>query len=128
MKTVKIFALALATCAALFLTSCNKDNNEKVSGVYGVTANVETIDYNKGHGIIFQAIESAVNETAKNFDFKTDANDKAVIAAADKAAKDHENQSDIDIVIDVVFKPGNTMGQAEKKPILVKSYTFKAVE
>lgn len=118
--------MGLAVLMALCLSSCSKNNNdEKVSGTYGVTANVGTIDYNKGHGIIFGAIENAVNETARNFSFRTDANDKAVIAAADKAAKEHENQSDIDIVISVVFKPGNVSGEAEKKPIEVKSYTFK---
>ena len=126
MKTVKIFATGLAVLMALSLSSCKKTTgDEKVSGTYEVTANVETVDYNKGHGVIFGAMESAVNETARNFSFRTDANDKAVIAAADKAAKEHENQSDIDIVISVVFKPGNVSGQAENKPIVIKSYTFK---
>ena len=38
-----------------------------------------------------------------------------------------EGQANKPIVVSVIFQPGNEMGQAEKKPIVIKNYTFKPV-
>lgn len=126
MKTFKFMALAAAACLSFCLVSCKKDVDEKVSGTYGVTVNVD-VDYNKGSGIIFSEMENAVNTVAKDFSFRTKANDDAIIAATDKVEKDYKDQADKEVVISVVFKPGNVVGQPEKNPEVVKAYTFKPV-
>lgn len=46
---------------------------------------------------------------------------------ADKAAEEHKDQANKKVVVSVVFQPGNAMGEAEKKPIVIKSYTFTPV-
>ena len=75
----------------------------------------------------FSEMEKAVNTVAKDFSFRTKANDDAIIAATDKVEKDYKDQADKEVVISVVFKPGNVVGQSEKKPEVVKAYTFKPV-
>ena len=82
------------------------------------------VSSSEGSGIIFVAIRDAVITASRGFDFRTDSNDKAVIAAADKAAEEHKNQANKKVVVSVVFQPGNAMGEAEKKPVVIKSYTF----
>ena len=124
MKTVRIIAMALVACMALCLTSCNKNVSEPVSGTYGVTADK---DVPSGAGSIFAEMSDAVT-SAGNFSFRSEANDSAVKAAADKVYNERKGTSDINATISVVFKPGNVSGQAEKKPELVKAYKFEVVE
>ena len=113
----------------LALVSCGKPGEEPVSGTYGVTTNLtEDINYHVGYGIIFGAMEDAVTEASKGFSVRSEASDNAVKAAADKVYEERKNQSDKDVILTVVFKPGNVSGQPEKTPIPIKSYTFKAVE
>lgn len=129
MKTIKFFAMALVACVAMCLTSCGKPGEEPVSGTYGVTTNLtEDIDFNKGSGIVYHEMEEAVTEASKGFSVRSDASDNAVKAAADKVYEERKNYSDKAMILTVVFKPGNVVGQPEKKPIPIKSYTFEAVE
>ena len=47
--------------------------------------------------------------------------------AADKVAAEYKDQADKPIVVSVVFRPGNAMGEAEKADIVIKKYTFTPV-
>ena len=124
MKVFKLIAVAATACLALCFTSCTKTTgDDKVVGSYTATCDTD-VSSSEGSGVIFVAIRDAVIKASKGFDFRTDANDKAVIAAADKAAEEHKNQANKAIVVSVVFQPGNAMGEAEKKPVVLKSYTF----
>ena len=106
MKTFKFIALAAVACLAFCFSSCTK------------------VSSSEGSGVIFFAIRDAVITASKGFNVRSDANDKAVIAAADKAAEEHKNQANKRIVVSVVFQPGNAMGEAEKKPVVIKTYPF----
>lgn len=53
---------------------------------------------------------------------------KVVIAAADKVAAEYKDQANKPIEVYVVFQPGNAMGEAEKKPIVIKTYKFTPVD
>ena len=129
MKAFKLIALAAAACMAICFTSCTKvsGGDDKNLGTYGATCDV-SVSTSEGSGVIFSAIRDAVIVTSRSFDFRTDANDKAVIAAADKAAAEHKDQANKKIVVSVIFQPANAMGEAEKKPIVLKSYTFNPVD
>ena len=126
MKAFKFIALAVAACMTLCFTSCTKTGTDQTLGTYSATCNVE-VSTSEGSGIIFSAIRDAVINASRGFDFRTDANDKAVIAAADKAAAEHKDQANKAIVVSVVFQPANAMGEAEKKPIVIKTYPFTPV-
>jgi hypothetical protein len=125
MKTIKLIAMALVACMALCFTSCSI-NDPGDSGSYTATCN-ETVNSNKGSGIIFNAIRDAVIVAGRGRDFRTAANDKVVIEAADKVAAQYKDQTDIPIVVSVVFRPGNAMGEAEKADIVIKNYSFTPV-
>lgn len=126
MKTIKFFALAIVACMALCFTSCTKTGDTDEFGTYTATCDV-TVSSSEGSGIIFNQIRDAVLIAGKSFNFRNSANDKAVIAAADKKAEEYKDQANKPIVVSVIFQPGNEMGQAEKKPIVIKNYTFKPV-
>lgn len=124
MKTVKTILLAVAACMALCFTSCNKTTDTgKDSGTYTAIADVD-LSSKEGSGIIFYQIRDAVILAGRSFNFRTDANDKVVIAAADQVAAQYKDYANKKVVVSVVFQPGNAMGEAEKKPIVIKSYTF----
>ena len=127
MKAFKFIALAAVACLALCFSSCTKiSGNDKTVGSYTATCDIN-VSSSEGSGIIFVAIRDAVITASRGFDVRSDSNDKAVIAAADKAAEEHKNQANKKIVVSVVFQPGNAMGEAEKKPVVIKSYTFTPV-
>lgn len=124
MKAFKFIALAAVACLAFCLSSCTKTSgNDKTVGSYTAICDTE-VSSAEGSGIIFFAIRDAVIKASKGFDFRTDSNDSAVIAAADKVAEEYKNQANKQVVVSVVFQPGNAMGESEKKPIVIKSYTF----
>lgn len=124
MKAIIFIALAAVACLTLCFTSCTKTTgDDKTVGTYTATCD-SNVSSSEGSGVIFYAIRDAVISASRGFDFRTDSNDKAVIAAADKAAEEHKNQANKQIVVSVVFQPGNAMGEAEKKPVVIKSYTF----
>ena len=75
----------------------------------------------------FNKIRDAVILAGRGRDFHTAANDKVVIEAADKVAAEYKDQADKPIVVSVVFRPGNAMGEAEKADIVIKKYTFTPV-
>ena len=98
----------------LSITSCTKTTgDDKTVGSYTATCDTE-VSSSEGSGIIYVAIRDAVIKASRGFDFRTDSNDKAVIAAADKAAEEHKDQANKKVVVSVVFQPGNAMGEAEK--------------
>ena len=124
MKAVKFFALAMAACLTLCFTSCTKTSGtDQNVGTYTAICDSD-VSSSEGSGIIFFAIRDAVITASRDFNVRSDANDKTVVAAADKAAEAHKNQANKKVVVSVVFQPGNAMGEAEKKPIVIKSYTF----
>lgn len=125
---MKRFLILLLVPFALSFTSCTKTTDTgKDAGSYTAICD-DNVSSSEGSGVIFFAIRDAVLNASRNFDFRTDANDKAVIAAADKAAEEHKNQANKKIVVSVVFQPGHAMGEAEKKPVVIKSYTFTPVD
>ncbi len=125
MKTIKLIAMAFAACMALCFTSCSiKDPGD--SGSYTATCDV-AVTGNEGSGIIFNKIRDAVILAGRGLDFRTAANDKVVIEAADKVAAEYKDQANKPIVVSVVFRPGNAMGEAEKSDIVIKKYTFTPV-
>lgn len=127
MKTIKLIAMAFVACMALCLSSCTKvDTGSGDSGSYTATCNV-TVSNSEGSGIIFYKIRDAVIVAGRDFNFKTSANDKVVIAAADKVAAEYKDQANKPIEVYVVFQPGNAMGEAAKKPIVIKTYKFTPV-
>lgn len=81
-----------------------------------------------GSGVIFTAMYDEVAKLAREMNFRTDANDKKVIAATDKIAAEYKNQASEKITISVVFTEANESGKAEKKPVVLKSYVFTPVE
>jgi hypothetical protein len=125
MKAFKIIALATAVCLTLcFASSCTKiSGNDKDMGSYSAICD-SNVSSSEGSGIIYFAIRDAVINASRGFDFRSDSNDKTVIAAADEAAEEHKYQANKKVVVSVVFQPGNAMGEAEKKPVVIKSYTF----
>lgn len=124
MKAFKFIALAAVACLAFCFSSCTKiSGDDKNVGTYTAISDVD-VTSSEGSGVIFFAIRDAVINASRGFDVRTASNDKAVIAAADKAAEEHKNQANKKIVVSVVFQPGNAMGEAEKKPVVIKSYTF----
>lgn len=124
MKAVILFALAMAACLTLCFTSCTKTSStDQNVGTYTAICDSD-VSSSEGSGIIFFAIRDAVITASRGFNVRSDANDKAVVAAADKAAEAHKDQANKKVVVSVVFQPGNAMGEAEKKPIVIKSYTF----
>lgn len=127
MKAIKLIAMAAAACMALCFTSCAKINDPGDSGSYTATCNI-AVSSSEGSGIIFNKIRDAVILAGRDFNFKTDANDKVVTDAADKVAAEYKDQANKAIVVTVVFRPGHAMGEAEKPDIPVKSYTFTPVD
>ena len=124
MKAIKFIALAAVACLTLCFTSCTKTTgDDKNVGSYTATCDSD-VSSSEGSGIIFFAIRDAVITASRGFNVRSDSNDKAVIAAADKAAEEHKDQANKKVVVSVVFQPGNAMGEAEKKPVVIKSYTF----
>ena len=84
---------------------CTKiSGDDKNVGTYTAISDVD-VTSSEGSGVIFFAIRDAVINASRGFNVRSDSNDKAVIAAADKAAEEHKNQ-------------------ANKKIVVVKSYTF----
>lgn len=105
MKTFIFIALAAAACLAFCFSSCTKiSGDDKTVGTYTATCDAD-VSSSEGSGVIFFAIRDAVINASRGFNVRSDSNDKAVIAAADKAAEEHKNQ-------------------ANKKIVVVKSYTF----
>ena len=125
---MKRFLLFLLVPLALCFTSCTKTtDNGKDVGTYTAICDTD-VSSSEGSGIIYVAIRDAVIIASRGFDFRTADNDKAVIAAADKAAEEHKDQANKKVVVSVVFQPGHAMGEAEKKPVVIKSYTFTPVD
>jgi hypothetical protein len=128
LKGFKFIALAAVACLTLCFTSCTKTTgDDKNVGSYTAICDSD-VSSSEGSGIIFFAIRDAVITASRGFNVRSDSNDKAVIAAADKAAEEHKNQANKAVVVSVVFQPGNAMGEAEKKPTVLKSYTFVPVD
>ena len=127
MKAVKFIALAIVAGMALCFTACTKVNDPGDSGSYIATCDI-TVSNNEGSGIIFNQIRDAVILAGRGLDFRTAENDKVVIAAADKVAAEYKDQANKAIVVSVVFRPGNAMGEAEKPDIVIKKYTFTPVD
>ena len=117
----KFFAMAVAAVVAFSITSCKTDDGEKVSGTYGVSADIAV---DNAPGSIFWDMSDAVTKAAEGFKFRTAESDNAVVAAADKVYAERKNQSDKEMTLTVYFKPGNSMGEAEKAPIKLKDYKF----
>ncbi len=127
MKAIKFFALAVAACMALCFTSCTKTSPEPNVGTYTCIPDI-TVSSSEGSGIIFVAMRDAVLKATRDFHSRSDAGDKAAISAAESAAAEHKDQANKKIVVSVVFQPGNAMGESEKAPIVLKSYTFNPVD
>ena len=127
MKAVKFIALAIVAGMALCFTACTKVNDPGDSGSYTATCDI-TVSNSEGSGIIFNQIRDAVILAGRGLDFRTAENDKVVIAAADKVAAEYKDQANKAIVVSVVFRPGNAMGEAEKPDIVIKKYTFTPVD
>ena len=124
MKLVKIILLAVA--AALLTVSCvQKSGPEGTLGNYSVTNDKGTVNASTGSGIIYTKMYDAVAKL--KFDFRTTANDKAVIAATDKVASDYKDYANETIKISVVFTEANALGEAQKAPVVIKTYTFTPV-
>lgn len=117
----KFFAMAVAAVVAFSITSCKTDDGEKVTGTYGVDADI-AID--NAPGSIFWDMSDAVTKAAEGFKFRTSESDKAVVAAADKVYAERKNQSDKEMTLTVYFKAANAVGQAEKAPEKLKDYKF----
>ena len=125
MKTIKLIAMAVVACVALCFTSCSiKDPGD--SGSYTATCNI-AVTGSEGSGIVFNKIRDAVILAGRDFNFRTAANDKVVTDAADKVAAEYKDQANKAMVVSVVFRPGNAMGEAEKADIVIKQYTFTPV-
>ncbi len=126
MKTIKLIAMAVVACVALCFTSCSKINDPGDSGSYTAICDI-AVTGSEGSGIIFNKIRDAVILAGRGFNFRTSANDKVVTDAADKVAAEYKDQANKPIVVSVVFRPGNAMGEAEKADIVIKKYTFTPV-
>ena len=117
--------MAVVACVALCFTSCSiKDPGD--SGSYTATCNI-AVTSSEGSGIVFNKIRDAVILAGRDFNFRTAANDKVVTDAADKVAAEYKDQANKAMVVSVVFRPGNAMGEAEKADIVIKQYTFTPV-
>ena len=127
MKAIKLVTMAVVAFMALGLTSCTKNIQDPVVGDYTVISDI-TVNRNEGSGIIYYQMRDAVINAARGADVRSEATDKAVIAAADVVAHDYKDQANKKVVLSVVFQPGNAMGEAEKKPTVLKSYTFVPVD
>lgn len=123
MKLFKI--ITMAVLSALLFVSCEVTGPEGVLGTYSVTCD-KVVSNNTGSGIIYKQMYDAVAKL--KFEFKTAANDKAVIAATDKVAEDYKNQASEKITLSVVFTEANALNEAQKKPIVLKTYTFTPVD
>ena len=117
--------MAVVACMALCFTSCSI-NDPGDSGSYTATCNI-AVTGNEGSGIVFNKIRDAVILAGRDFNFRTAANDKVVTDAADKVAAEYKDQANKAMVVSVVFRPGNAMGEAEKADIVIKKYTFTPV-
>ena len=120
----KFFAMAVAAVVAFSITSCKTDDGEKVSGTYGVSADIAV---DNAPGSIFWDMSDAVTKAAQGSSFRTAESDNAVVAAAEKVYNERKNQSDKEMTLTVYFKPGNSMGEAEKAPIKLKDFKFVPV-
>ena len=125
MKLFKIIVLAAA--AVLLCASCTKSGTEQVLGNYSVTCD-KAVSSSTGSGVIYYAMYNKIVAVARDFNFRTDANDKAVIAAADQIASEYKDQASEKITVSVIFTEANALGEAEKKPVVIKSYTFTPVQ
>lgn len=123
MKLFKI--ITMAVLSALLFVSCEVTGPEGVLGTYSVTCD-KVVSNNTGSGIIYTQMYDAVAKL--KFEFKTASNDKAVIAATDKVAEDYKNQASEKITLSVVFTEANALNEAQKKPIVLKTYTFTPVD
>ena len=81
-----------------------------------------------GSGVIYTTMYDEVAKLTREMDFRTDANDKKILAATDKIAAEYKNQASEKITISVVFTEANESGKAGKKPVVLKSYVFTPVD
>ena len=121
-------AIVLAAAAALLFVSCvPKTTPESIPGNYSVTCD-KTVSLNSGSGIIYSTMYDEVAKLANELKFRTDANDKKVIAVTDKVAAEYKNQASEKIKISVIFTESNQSGKPENKPVVIKSYDFIPVD
>lgn len=115
MKTIKFIALAIVACMALCFTSCTKTGNSSDSGDYTATCDV-AVSNSEGSGIIFYKIRDAVIIAGRGLDFRTPANDKIVIDAADKVAAEYKDQANKPIVVSVISSPATLWAKLKRSP------------
>ncbi len=127
MKATKSILIAIAACMVFCITSCNQiDNSDPVVGIYTCIPDIN-VSSSEGSGIIFGAMRDAVLKATRQYDIRSSAGDNAAVSAAEGVAAQYKDQANKKIVISVVFQPGNAMGEAEKKPVVLKSFTFTPV-
>ena len=124
MKLLKIIFLAVVS-SLLFVSCVEKTGPEGTLGNYSVTCD-KTDSVNTGSGIIFTKMSDAVVNL--KLEFRTAANDKTVIATTDKVANEYKNPASEKIVVSVVFTEAKALGESEKKPVVLKTYTFTPVD
>ena len=127
MKLIKFFTLAIA--ATLMFASCgDTSSDEPVLGTYSCTCD-QNVASSTPNGVIFFAMQNEVIKVSKDFNFRTKENDNAVIAAADKVAKEYKDQAEEKtLTVSVIFTEANAMGKPENKPVVLKDYTFTPID
>ena len=127
MKTLKMIAMAAVACLALCISSCTKTDSGQNFGTYTCLPS-ETISSKEASGEILSHMKDAVINACRNnnINYRTEANDKIVIAAADEVYNKEKGNANKSIDIYLVFQPSSTLGEAEKKSVTVHTYKLTA--
>ena len=123
-----MIAVAAVSCLALCISSCTKTQDSGQDfGTYTCISSVE-ISSKEASGAIGLHMKDAVILACRNNDihYRTDANDKIVIAAADEVYEKEKGNANKSIEVYLVFQPSSTLGEAEQKPVRVKTYPLTA--
>lgn len=128
MKTLKMIAVAAVAGLALCISSCTKTQDSGQDfGTYTCTGS-EEISSKEASGAIGLHMRDAVIIACRNnnINYRTDANDKIVIAAADEVYEKEKGNANKTMDVYLVFQPSSTLGEAEKKAVRVKTYHLTA--
>ena len=127
MKTLKMIAMAAVACLALCISSCTKTDSGQNFGTYTCMPS-ETISSNEASGEILSHMRDAVINACRNnnINYRTEANDKIVIAAADEVYNKEKGNANKSIEIYLVFQPSSTLGESDKPSQRVWTYKLTA--
>lgn len=127
MKTLKMIAVAAFACLALCVSSCTKTDSGQNFGSYTCMPSVD-VSSKEASGEILSHMRDAVINACRNnnINYKTDANDKLVIAAADEVYNREKGNANKTMEVYLVFQPSGELGKADKPSVRVKTYQLTA--